>query len=165
MDFFVKYKFILSLTSTIIIFGSFGGVINYLLNYKSGGKSKSKAEKHLIKSIVLGIGAAFLVPLFLNLLSSDIMDIKESGHEELMVFAGVCLIAAISSSKFISALSGILLKKAEDIEGSVSAGTNKADMANKSVAYMNTENTGVKPEEQGASGATVAIAQNNTVST
>lgn len=48
--------------------GLFGGYINFLLEQK-GNAQAAKAQR----SIVIGIGTAFLVPLFLKMISSDLI--------------------------------------------------------------------------------------------
>src|SRR5437870_9606053 len=56
------------------------------------------------KRVVIGIACAFVVPLFLNMISSTLL--KEAQNDPTpcpyFVFAGFCVIAAISSKAFIS---------------------------------------------------------------
>ncbi len=86
--------------AVIIIFGCFGGVVNYFM--------KDENELNIYKffrSVFIGLAAAFLVPLFLNMISSNLIaeiDIKKSN---LLIFAGFCLIASISSKAFIDSVS------------------------------------------------------------
>jgi DNA-binding MarR family transcriptional regulator len=61
--------------------------------------------------MVIGIAASFLVPLFLQMISSDLLQRGASDHLALFVFAGFCLIAAISSKAFIRTLSEQVLKE------------------------------------------------------
>lgn len=56
-------------------------------------------------SIIRCTVAAFTVPLFLKIISSDIINISEGlSLEKGMVLAGICLIAAINSDKFLNGM-------------------------------------------------------------
>jgi len=68
-------------------------------------------------SAVAGIGAALLVPLFLRTVSSNLLPAILGGRaapDDLFVFAGFCLLAAIASRRFIEALSDRLLREARE---------------------------------------------------
>jgi len=54
----------------------------------------SPDKSSLLRSLVIGIGASFLVPLFLNMISSDLMRQMDQDAGKLLVFVGFCLIAA-----------------------------------------------------------------------
>jgi hypothetical protein len=64
--------FLSTLISVLIAAGALGGVVNYFLNRKSDPEGSS-----IGKSITVGIGAAFLVPLFLNMISSNLTEMPE----------------------------------------------------------------------------------------
>jgi hypothetical protein len=102
-----------TLVAVMLLAGSFGGVINYFLTRTSDPENTS-----ILKSIIIGIGASFLVPLFLNMISSNLIEsIKGTNdvpgdNSKLLVLAGFCLIAAISSSAFIQTLSDRVLNEA-----------------------------------------------------
>jgi hypothetical protein len=100
---------IITLALIMLIAGSFGGFINYLLEVRD---NKEKAS--LLRSLVVGVGASYLVPLFLTMISSSLTSFNEKEPEKYFVFAGFCLIAAISSSAFIRTVSDRILKKAEE---------------------------------------------------
>ncbi len=90
--------------------GCFGGIINYLLI----PRSKLNNFVELIKSVVFGLGAACLVPLFLNTISSTLIIEAESNYSKLLVFSGFCLIASIFSKSFIFSISKKVLKDLEE---------------------------------------------------
>jgi DNA-binding MarR family transcriptional regulator len=97
--------------------GCFGGFINYLFELRDNPEKSSK-----LRSVFVGIGASFLVPLFLNMISSDLIRAKDGkGLDDIniLVFAGFCLIAAISSSAFIRTLSDKILKEVKEAKQSV----------------------------------------------
>ena len=66
---------------------------------------------------MLGIGASFLVPLFLNTISSQLLDDirtkAEDRSKNILVFLGFCLVAAISSKTFIQTISKRVLATAD----------------------------------------------------
>lgn len=107
----ISYMWIL--IAVMLATGSFGGLINYFLTRTSDPEHSS-----IIKSVIVGIGASFLVPLFLNMISSNLIDSIKGTNEvagdqsKLLVLAGFCLIAAISSSAFIQTLSDRVLNEA-----------------------------------------------------
>ena len=95
----------------IIIFsGAFGGLLNYLHNFDMLEKDV-KDNKAKLKYILLGIGAALLVPAFLKMISSSIADNKD--NNSYLVFAGFCLIAAIFSRRFINTVGEKILDAAK----------------------------------------------------
>lgn len=97
-----------SLISVMVIAGGFGGLVNYFY---------CKDDKATIwKSMILGLGASFLVPLFLNMISSSLLvDSKEDPYK-ILVFMGFCLIAAISSKAFIGTISDKIMEVAKQAE-------------------------------------------------
>lgn len=93
----------------IIIFsaGIFGGIINFLLNFNDEKSRKifKIIDQELLKSITMGIGASFLVPLFLKMISSNIIKESIEDNYALLTFGGFCLIASMFSSAFIKSVS------------------------------------------------------------
>lgn len=87
----------------MILSGIVGGFINYYLN-------SPPEDESVHKSILLGIGASLLVPLFLNIISSNLIEQCKSDMYKLLVFAGFCLVAAIFSKSFINTVSESALK-------------------------------------------------------
>jgi hypothetical protein len=103
-----------TLLMVMLLAGCFGGIINYFLALKGDPENTN-----IWKSLTVGVGASFLVPLFLNMISSNLIDtIKGTGgstgdQTKLLVFAGFCLVAAISSTAFIRTLSDRILSEAK----------------------------------------------------
>jgi hypothetical protein len=102
----------MSVIAIILLSGIVGGTINYFL---------SKPDKMDVftwmRTAFIGVGAAFLMPLFLNTISSSLLSdmFKEnSTHDNYFVFSGFCLLAAISSRAFIQTLSDKVLKEAKE---------------------------------------------------
>lgn len=115
MNYFIKIIIIM------LLVGMFGGIVNYLL--KGSKKDDAMLCRDLVKSIFVGIGASFLVPLFLNMISSDIIEQAKTNDQMLLVFIGFCLIASVSSKSFINSMSDKILKelsnKINDVEENI----------------------------------------------
>jgi len=96
---------ILNLLFIILACGIIGGVGNTL-------RENSFERKLLLKNIVLGIIASLTVPLFLQLVSSEIIKkiIIENDKSHYLVFAGFCVIASFSAISFLTSISGRVLQ-------------------------------------------------------
>jgi DNA-binding MarR family transcriptional regulator len=127
--------FLLTLVSVMIAAGALGGVINYFLNRKTDPEGTN-----IGKSVTVGIGAAFLVPLFLNMISSNLTEMIRGNTttpadlSKILVFAGFCLIAAISSTAFIKTLSDRVLKEAQEAKKVARSAEQKASAAQSVIA-------------------------------
>lgn len=112
----------------IVSAGLFGGLINYHLESPEQGSTRN-----LWRSLIVGTGASFLVPLFLNMISSNLLDVirgssnTPSDLSKLFVFAGFCLVASISSKAFITTISDRVLREAREARREVNAA--KAELA------------------------------------
>jgi tetratricopeptide (TPR) repeat protein len=95
----------------MILAGIYGGIINYFLESE---KAISRSKLTIWQMIVIGIGASFLVPLFLTLISSNLVNLKQLEFSKILVFFGFCLIAAISSRRFIMTISERLLREVRE---------------------------------------------------
>ncbi len=117
----------------MIIAGIFGGIINFFLEQEIEGEKDRNKKTALLKSIIIGIGAAVLVPLFLTTISSEIIKLDKIDFSSILVFMGFCLIAAISSRKFISTLSANVLKTAREAKEEVKEVKEEISMSNKAL--------------------------------
>ncbi|HTO16315.1 MAG TPA: YEATS-associated helix-containing protein [Edaphocola sp.] len=110
------------LIAIMIISGAFGGFLNYLHKFDT----RADEETHSVtKYILLGIGAAFVIPLFLKMISSDL--IRSSDNLDYLIFAGFCLIAAIFSKRFITTIGEQVLERAKNAEKMAKESIRKAD--------------------------------------
>ncbi len=96
------------------IAGIFGGVVNYFMT-----KVTEPGSANIWRSVTVGVAASFMVPLFLNMISSNLLDAVASAPKpadpiKSFVFAGFCLVASISSTAFIRTLSDRILKEAKE---------------------------------------------------
>ncbi|MCM1992805.1 YEATS-associated helix-containing protein [Oceanirhabdus seepicola] len=88
----------------ILLMGGLGGTINYLLNNESREKNKFFNDKYFWSCFIIGIGASILVPLFLNTISSNLINESANDPNKLYIIAGFFLLAAIYSKKFINSI-------------------------------------------------------------
>lgn len=160
---------ILLIIVVLLVAGILGGSINHFLyedikpdtenlEESTPPTNAQKAATHLAwwKCIIIGAGAAALVPLFLSTISSPLLDeiINPSKDAAGMtkaivngfVFFGFCLVAAISSKAFINTISTKILKKAEEAELTASKAAKDAKDAKALVEL----NTSVEPEDSDA---------------
>jgi tetratricopeptide (TPR) repeat protein len=92
------------IVTIMIVAGIFGGLVSHAM-------SDSKQTGGLRRSIVIGVGASLLVPVFLDMISSDLVVSSTQNPDRLLVFAGFCLIASIFSRKFITTISNKLIEE------------------------------------------------------
>ena len=95
--------------------GLLGGIINYFRT--STGFVNSGYI--LAKSLVTGLGASALVPLFLKMISSDLLSTSAENNIEYFVISGFCLISSIFSAKFIESIGEKLQLQVNKVENEV----------------------------------------------
>ena len=108
---------IIHISIIMIIAGVIGGAVNYGLT-----RPEKTDLRSLFWSVLTGIAAALLVPLFLNTISSSLLSgILENTAKssDIYVFFGFCLLGAIASKSMIDTLTNKLLRKTEEVEGKV----------------------------------------------
>ena len=105
----------------IFISGIFGGIVSYFIEWKKTLEDKT-GYRFFLKCIISGLAASFIVPLFLNTISSTLieksMNIQNMQNLDYLtnylLVAGFCLTASIFSQKFISAIGNKLIKDLEN---------------------------------------------------
>jgi YLATT-like protein/MarR family protein len=107
----------------IFLCGAIGGYAGFLMNPPDAAQLGQRTQPWWVwRSIVLGIVAALLVPLFLEFAGAlvnsqeDFMvqvlnATKEKGIELWFVLAGLCLVVATSAQRFISTISDAVLQR------------------------------------------------------
>ena len=98
---------LLTISLILVVSGAFGGAVNAL------NEGRRKLSEVFIGSLS-GIAAAMLVPLLLNMISSDLLTNAREDQNSYFVFAGFCLIAALTSKRFISGMSDRILSQVEE---------------------------------------------------
>ena len=95
-------NYIVLMAGVMLLTGALGGYANYL---------NSKAEeRHLSKSMIMGIIATITIPLFLKIVDSNLISVTTLDPYNILVFAGFCVLAAFYSAKFLEGLSGRILQ-------------------------------------------------------
>ncbi len=96
------------LAAVMSIAGVFGGLINY---YQLTQERDDEAA--LPRCIVLGIGAAFLVPVILFFVQSDLITEIQADPSRLLIYTGFCLIVAIASRLVLTSTPKRILREAQ----------------------------------------------------
>lgn len=99
-------NYMLLLLAIMVITGILGGLANYFMSAKAGGST----GKEMVKFVLLGIVAALTVPLFLNMISSDLLAVAKSRPNDLYVFAALCLAFVLFSRRFVEGAAAKLMQ-------------------------------------------------------
>jgi hypothetical protein len=103
--------------------GLLAGTTNYLFYYF---KEASTKKGEIFKYLLISIGASLLVPLLLNMLSSDLIKKSEAYNSlNYFVFAGFCFVAGYYSDKFINSIGDKILKDIENTKAKVNTALNE----------------------------------------
>lgn len=107
----------------IVLAGVLGGIVNTALGRKEDELVKDPAEKN----IIIGIGAAFLVPLFLKSVDSKILDTLNTAPLNGLLLFSYCTLAAISARHFITTLTDQVFKKIDTLKKETEANKQELD--------------------------------------
>lgn len=126
----------------MLISGLFGGIANYLILYTEPRTETAPLPRLLfLKSVLLGIAASFMVPLFLTTISSELLapPAAHTFHKNYLVLIGFCLLASVLSKQFIENLSQKVIKAEEKAENAANKAS-EAKMKVESIEESLTEN-------------------------
>lgn len=90
----------------LIASGLLGGLTNFFLLYNIDYKTK-ECLINLFKSILLSLCASMTVPLFLQIISNNLLDVPQKGsfkEKNYFILAGFCVLAAFYSKRFLDDL-------------------------------------------------------------
>ncbi len=90
-------SYMLIILLIMIVAGVLGGVANFFLSDRSGDSGAREWGKY----IILGVISALTVPLFLNMLSSNLLEAARTRSVDFFVFAGFCLIYVVASRRIV----------------------------------------------------------------
>jgi len=116
------------LASIIIAAGCLGGLGNYLIQ-----RADEPGRARVSRSVVLGVIASGIVPLFLKVISSDIVpklsDLKRGQGVpfETFEFCGFCLLAAVFSRNFLEGISKRVLTELQEKVRKAEAKSDRAE--------------------------------------
>ncbi|MEI7432107.1 MAG: YEATS-associated helix-containing protein [Betaproteobacteria bacterium] len=97
----------------MIAAGILGGVANYYLS----DRQSEPCRKDLGKYTTLGVIAALTVPLFLNMISSNLLEAARTRPVDFFVFAGFCLIYVVASRRAFENVANKLLGQMDQMKG------------------------------------------------
>ncbi|WP_293997324.1 YEATS-associated helix-containing protein [Sphaerotilus sp.] len=126
---------LLTITGVMLAAGAVGGLVNGFL-----AEAPEAARLAWWQHVVIGVTAAFMVPLFLTMISADLIDKIRgtAGHGGdpalLLNLAGFCLVASVSSRAFIGSLTDRLLREVRDARAQADAATATAEQARQRAA-------------------------------
>ena len=95
----------------MIAAGVLGGIANYFLGDRQNDSGRSDWGKFLI----LGVIAALTVPLFLNMISSNLLEAARTRPVDFFVFAGFCLIYVVASRRFFENVANKLMNQMDQV--------------------------------------------------
>ena len=96
----------------MIAAGVLGGVANYFLSDRQSDASPRDWGKYPI----LGVIAALTVPLFLNMISSNLLEAARTRPVDFFVFAGFCLIYVVASRRVFENVANKLLSQMDQMK-------------------------------------------------
>lgn len=104
---------LLIILAILVVTGVLGGVANYFLR----DRQIEPDPKDLARYPVLGLVAALTVPLFLNMISSNLLEGARTRPVDLFVLAGFSLIYVVSSRRLFENVANKLLSQLDQVKG------------------------------------------------
>ena len=92
--------------------GILGGVANYFLSERQSDPDRREWGKYA----VLGVISALTVPLFLNMISSNLLEAARTRPVDFFVFAGFCLIYVVASRRVFENVANKLLYQMDQMK-------------------------------------------------
>ncbi len=94
----------------MLIVGLMGGWLSWL----NADYDEEFCKRRLIRNLITGVLATFMVPLFLQMIGSNLLTDISPQYQQFYVFLGMCSAAAFVAQKFASSISEQLLQKANN---------------------------------------------------
>lgn len=105
-------SYMLIILLIMVAAGVLGGVANYYLSERQGDAVRRDWRKYL----TLGVIAALTVPLFLNMISSNLLEAARTRPVDFFVFAGFCLIYVVASRRVFENVANRLLGQMDQMK-------------------------------------------------
>ena len=105
----------LLILAIMVVAGILGGAANYFLADRHG----EPARRDWLKYPVFGVVAALTVPLFLNMISSTLLEGARTKPIDFYVFAGFCLIYVVASRRLFENMVQLLLGQIDQVRHDV----------------------------------------------
>lgn len=96
----------------MIAAGVLGGVANYFLS----DRQHDSKSRDWAKYPILGVIAALTVPLFLNMISSNLLEAARTRPVDFFVFAGFCLIYVVASRRVFENAANKLMNQMDQMK-------------------------------------------------
>lgn len=109
-------SYMLMVLLIMVVAGILGGVANCFLSDRQSQPIRRDWAKYLI----LGVISALTVPLFLNMLSSNLLEAARTRPVDFFVFAGFCLIYVVASRRFFENVANRLLHQMDQMKREMS---------------------------------------------
>ncbi|MBS1138907.1 MAG: hypothetical protein H6R13_360 [Proteobacteria bacterium] len=105
----------LLILAIMVVAGILGGAANYFLADRHG----ESARRDWLKYPVFGVVAALTVPLFLNMISSTLLEGARTKPIDFYVFAGFCLIYVVASRRLFENMVQLLMGQIDQVRRDV----------------------------------------------
>ena len=105
-------SYMLLILVIMIVAGILGGIANFYLSDRHGDNPRNDWGKYL----VLGVIAALTVPLFLNMISSNLLEAPRTRPVDFFVFAGFCLLYVVASRRLVEDMVNRLFRQMEQVK-------------------------------------------------
>jgi len=105
----------LLILAIMVVAGILGGAANYFLTDRQG----EPGCRDWIKYPILGVVAALTVPLFLNMISSTLLEGARTKPVDFFAFAGFCLIYVVASRRLLENVAQRLLGQIDQVKREV----------------------------------------------
>lgn len=109
--------YMLMIFGIMILAGVLGGIANHFLADRPPGETPGK--QGWLRYAVLGVVSALTVPLFLNMISSNLLDAARTRPVDIFVFAGFCLIYVVASRRVFENAANRLLAQFDQVRREV----------------------------------------------
>lgn len=100
----------------MLMAGVLGGVANFFLSDRQG----EMGGRDWVKYPILGVVAALTVPLFLNMISSTLLEGARTKPVDFYVFAGFCLIYVVASRRLFENVAIKLMAQVDQVKREMS---------------------------------------------
>ncbi|HET7775364.1 MAG TPA: YEATS-associated helix-containing protein [Azospira sp.] len=107
--------YLLIILGILVVAGILGGVANYFLR----DRLLEPEARDWLRYPVLGVVAALTVPLFLNMISSNLLEGARTRPVDFFVLAGFCLIYVVASRRLFENMANKLLSQLDLVKGDV----------------------------------------------
>ncbi|QEL63804.1 hypothetical protein OTERR_03280 [Oryzomicrobium terrae] len=108
----------------IVVTGILGGLANSFLADRAQGAAPERG-----KYALLGVVAALTVPLFLNMISSNLLESARAKTLDLFVFAGFSVLYVVATRRLVENVTQRLLTQLEQVRGDVGELRDRASRA------------------------------------